>query len=139
MSDLFDAARKLRHKKDLEDAERRASTYRFEQERRREFESLTPMVAAALYDIRLALYGRVLFFDKFALRTVRYGQHANDSYVGWHLCRPHDSPGHAIISVFLEHSRFAITTGAQCNNHRYTASLSQADLVSTLKGILPSL
>jgi hypothetical protein len=111
MSELFDAAKNLTYQKDLEAANHRASYAKFEQERRRKFESLTPMVAGALYDIGLALYGRVLFFDKFALRTVRYGQEANDSYVGWHLCRPHGTPGHAIISVSLDGSSFEITTG----------------------------
>src|ERR1044072_7593539 len=99
MSELFDAARKLREKNDVEDVQRWAATSKFHQERRRKFESLTPLVAGALYDIGLALYGRFLFINKFALRTVRYGQEPSASYVGWQLCRPFSEPCYAIISL----------------------------------------
>jgi hypothetical protein len=134
MSELFDAAKKLRQKKDSEDAKRRARIYSLEQGRRKEFESLAPMVVRALSDIGKAFYGGGLFGPKYKIRTIRYGEEPIESHVGWHLLPSGASnPNHARISVALEGAKFRITVGGNCGAKTYSFSLSEPHLASALK------
>jgi hypothetical protein len=140
MSELFEAAAKLRREIDLSEKSRTAEHRKFEQARWQEFQILTPVVVRTLKDIGDALYGRGFLLRKYHVATIGYGQEANDSNVGWHLMRYRGSnPSRAKISIRIEGRGFSIMRDGNVCNVKYTSSLSDSELVDALKEILPSL
>ncbi len=143
MSDLGDTASKLLREKLDEQASIDRKLYKRFQERRAQFEALTPFVRSALEEIGKALYGpNGLFFKKYHMVICRESYTETVRRIGWHLSRYKGDPRWGIVSVYIDSSeaRFRIEMKeAHPKSVGYAESLSEADLRSKLKEMLPLL